>query len=305
MRPACGNHAAALYSDPMNRVFFLAFLLVIGIHSPLGLGNEPKRDDRRVLAAGDGATLWVVDRTSLDQFKILHRNGSAESGQIHLASESKGRPVAAAAGGGTLYLVYADGTLQSLRFTIDEATRMPRYPTRQLPPLPAGTSFIDLAATQRTVLVLVRNEWPTPPLAPAVGPSEDDATDPVSDEQGSDVGAAPDSPERAAPFSLLRLESGTWQSVETPEGLTGDQQLQLAVVGSNAVPTILARADNGSVLIVHAKSGDAWASTVYAQPVSESFEALSPMGLCVVVDRRGETPPRVHDPSSRHRPRGR
>lgn len=272
----------------MNRVFCLAFLLVMGICSPPSFGDDAKPTYPRVLAAGDGATLWVVERTGEDQFKILHRNAAAEAGQIHLASESKGRPVAVATGGGTLYLVYADGTLQSLRFTIDEATRMPQYPSRQLPPLPRGTSFVDIAATQRTVLVLVRNEWPPPPAPPAET-FEDDAADSASDEQTPDVDRTPKPAEPNAPFNLLRLDAGTWQSVETPEGLTADQHLQLTAIGSSQTPTIIARADNGSVLVVHTKSDEAWASTVYAQPVSESFEALSPMGLCVVVDRLSDT----------------
>jgi len=251
----------------------------------------------RILAAGDGETLWVVQRLGDGEFQLLHRNGSAEAGEIHKAVKSKGRPVALAAAQGTAYLVYADGTMQSVRFLVDPATQLPAYDVKQMPPLPEAARFVALAAAPRSPFVLMRMDRSVDEAAadePDAQPAENQPTDespdaaPDADAHADTDDATPAQP--AGPFALYQHQGGDWQpAVNTMPDLDRAAQPRLALVGSANQPHLIVPADNGSVLTVHRYDGQRWHAAVHARKVSPRFTVVNPMNLCVVVDRLSET----------------
>jgi len=264
---------------------------------PTAGATQPADDQPRLLAAGDGRTLWVIQRLGGGEHRLLHRNADAVDGEIHKANQSKGKPIALAAADGAAFIVYADGTAQSVRYLIDEATQTPQYDIKQLPPLPADATFIDLAATPRSPLVLLRLDDES---AEETASAEDannatadkdaDAAPPDDSDPGETEGAPDDAAPPAGPFVIYRYDSGRWRpAADSPPGLARSARPRLAVVGSGREPRLIVPADNGSVLTVHRFDGETWQSTVYARKVSPGFDVIAPMNLCVVVDRVGET----------------
>jgi len=285
---------------------FIVCLLVVGPAAP---AQEPAADagHPRLLAAGDGHSLWVIEQLGNNEHRLLHRNGAAAQGEIHRANKSKGRPIALAAGAGIGYVVYGDGTAQSVRFWIDEPTQTPRYDIRQLPPLPCGGQFVDIAATSRSPVLLLRLK-PSPAERQADPPDADGAdaapestsTSESDDPSAPDVesngsatpdAAATDSPEEPeGPFVVYRLTAGRWQPIaDSPDGMNRSAAPRLAVVGSDQRIHLVVPAENGSVLTVHRFDGETWHAAVYARKVSNAFEVITPMTLCVVVDQIDET----------------
>ena len=281
--------------DKLFIPILVAMLLAVTAASGQDVSPAPK-----LLAAGEGGTLWLVRQTGVDAFQLYHRNADGEPGAIHPALKSKGTPIAAVAGGRLLYLVYSDNTVQSLRFVLDPTTQLPGYDVRQLAPLPSGAALVDLAVDDGQLLALIRPAPSAPPASEAPATAADDAPTPADQADATDEpqdepapaspappapSAEPEAAPELPPFRLLRLTSGSWQALPLPDGLHAARPPRLAVVGSSHTVQLIDRSENGAVLTVRARDGQAWQSTIQTLKTTERFDVLTPMGLCVVVDR--------------------
>lgn len=109
--------------------------------------DTPDSEDVTLLAAGSQQDLWVVVADGkAERFELLHRTPSAAPLTLHSVNESPGVPIAIAAAGNTLYMLFDDHTAQAIRFKwLDDLDR-PSYSVSQLPPLPPELEPVDLAA---------------------------------------------------------------------------------------------------------------------------------------------------------------
>lgn len=131
------------------------FVVVTALAASAAFAADTTGTTPDLLAAASARDLWLAEVGPDGGYRLLHRTPRAADGALHVANESPGRPVALAAAGRTLYLVFEDGGCQSLRFAWVEQIGRPSYNARQLPPLPAGARLVDFAATDDGPIAVV------------------------------------------------------------------------------------------------------------------------------------------------------
>jgi hypothetical protein len=221
----------------------------------------PRADPIELLAAGSQRDLWVVVADADERrFRLLHRTPRARPDTLHTVNDSPGRPVAIAAAGRTVYLLFDDGGCQSVRFEWLSEMNRPNYTATQLPPLPDGVVAFDAAATDAGPVALVRERV---------------------DEQ------------RIA-GRLFALRDGVWGRVECP--LDGPTERLEVIAGAGGQITIVGQTRRGSdpregsdALTVATRVAGQWQTRQHPTRPNPVVDVIAVAGRPVVV---------THDPAS-------
>ncbi|MBI1373704.1 MAG: hypothetical protein GC159_13320 [Phycisphaera sp.] len=187
------------------------------VPSALGAG---KTEPPTLLAAahdsiGNGVSashLWITLRKPDGAFLLLHRTNETPDDVIYRALQAQGNPIAMAAYGSDLYVVFNDNTVQVIRPYATPMMGPSPVEFTQLRPLPKQAELIDIIADRTGPIVLLRMTG---------GDASGDAADKTTDKASGE--STPDAPaERADGLRLLSLGGYEWTPIALPPELPPD-----------------------------------------------------------------------------------
>lgn len=202
---------------------------------------------QRLHAAGADGRLWVVRGTADDGMVEVFTRRTADAGDgaamLQPARRLNGRlaPAGAAAAGGKLWLVFADGPVVTIEAVVD-AGRTPRagatlFRTSTEPRLPTDIEALALAADGRGLWVLGRET----------------AADVVAADAAADTAAT-------SGLALLVLRRSAWERVDLPRAVADWSPRQ---ANEHALALLITDAGQRHPVILTARRGGGDAVTLY------------------------------------------